>query len=145
MKPDSRPTARELNTRNLLRRCVHYSVVNGDLCGAGVRPDRWPFGHRPCCHGGLTSSDYQACEQFRALTAEEVNAILDEWDQRHRQTATARAAIEAAAGPFKRGVASEGAIACPVCEKGRLGYRRSEFNGHIMAACSTETCVRWME
>lgn len=38
-----------------------------------------------------------------------------------------------------------GNIACPVCLNGVLRYSRAAYNGHVHAACSTSTCVRWME
>jgi hypothetical protein len=38
-----------------------------------------------------------------------------------------------------------GEMPCPVCKTGRLRYSRSAYNGHVHAACSTDTCVRWME
>ena len=38
-----------------------------------------------------------------------------------------------------------GEMACPICGTGKLRYSRSGYNGHVHAACTTETCVRWME
>ena len=38
-----------------------------------------------------------------------------------------------------------GMIPCPVCEKGMLKYSRASSNLHVMVACSTESCVRFME
>lgn len=38
-----------------------------------------------------------------------------------------------------------GEMECPVCKTGKLRYSRAAYNGHVHAACSTETCVRWME
>ena len=38
-----------------------------------------------------------------------------------------------------------GEMACPVCKTGKLRYSRAGYNGHVHAACSTDTCVRWME
>lgn len=38
-----------------------------------------------------------------------------------------------------------GEMQCPVCKAGKLRYSRAGYNGHVHAACSTETCVRWME
>ena len=43
----------------------------------------------------------------------------------------------------KRGVA--GNIPCPICTDGTLNYSIAKVNGHIWGACSTKTCVRWME
>jgi len=54
----------------------------------------------------------------------------------------ARAAIVAKHGKA-RGVSGE--MPCPVCSSGTLHYSIAQANGHIHAACSTATCVRWME
>jgi len=40
---------------------------------------------------------------------------------------------------------SAGTIPCPICGTGEVRYRRSGYNGHIHAKCSTENCVAWME
>lgn len=37
-----------------------------------------------------------------------------------------------------------GAVDCPICEVGRVGYSKAK-NGHIHAACSTPKCVKWAE
>ncbi len=39
---------------------------------------------------------------------------------------------------------SIGAVDCPVCFKGRVGFTQAK-NGNIYAACSTLKCVRWAE
>jgi len=38
-----------------------------------------------------------------------------------------------------------GVMPCPVCKTGTLRYSRSSYNGHVHAACTNESCVRWME
>jgi hypothetical protein len=38
-----------------------------------------------------------------------------------------------------------GEMKCPICEDGKLRYSRSGYNGHVHAACTKNTCVRWME
>lgn len=42
-------------------------------------------------------------------------------------------------------VAGAGTMPCPVCKTGTLRYSRAALNGHIHAACTTKTCVSWME
>lgn len=72
------------------------------------------------------------------LVVREVGSIDD--------TLTARAAIVAKIGKWTRGMgASAGQISCPVCKSGALHFNRSGYNGHIHGACSTPSCVRWME
>ena len=39
---------------------------------------------------------------------------------------------------------SIGAVDCPVCFKGRVGFTQAK-NGRIHAACSTPKCVKWAE
>lgn len=36
-------------------------------------------------------------------------------------------------------------IQCPCCNEGTLNYKISSYNGHIHAACDSETCINWME
>lgn len=43
----------------------------------------------------------------------------------------------------RRGVCGE--ISCPICSTGKLRFSVAKSNGHIWAACSTKSCVRWME
>lgn len=44
----------------------------------------------------------------------------------------------------KVGNAGSGEIDCPVCG-GRVAYRVSPSNGHMMGSCSNQDCARWME
>jgi hypothetical protein len=38
-----------------------------------------------------------------------------------------------------------GAMDCPICGTGKLKYSRSGYNGHVLARCSTDNCVAWIE
>lgn len=38
-----------------------------------------------------------------------------------------------------------GTMDCPVCGSGKLQYKRSNYNGHVHAKCSTDGCVAWQE
>ncbi len=66
---------------------------------------------------------------------------------------TARAAIVAAIGPWRKnppagtsGIAQAGTITCPICGvAAALRFRRAASNGHVHAACQTVGCVQWME
>jgi hypothetical protein len=47
-------------------------------------------------------------------------------------------------GALKKNI--RGAIPCPNCEGGTLGFTRAgAYNGHIHARCSTKDCTAWME
>jgi hypothetical protein len=49
-------------------------------------------------------------------------------------------------GKWKRGTPeSRSSIPCPCCELGVLHYRRSGYNGHIQAKCTTPRCVDFIE
>lgn len=43
-----------------------------------------------------------------------------------------------------KGKSGAGNIKCPVCT-GDIRFQVSSHNGHVMARCSTENCVSWME
>ncbi len=65
---------------------------------------------------------------------------------------TARAAIEAALGPWPgrrpgaSAISQGGAITCPICGVvAALRFRRAARNGHVHAACQTPGCVQWTE
>ena len=47
------------------------------------------------------------------------------------------AAISAEAG-------DSGTVECPEC-KGRLGWVRDSFNGHLHGQCETDRCLQWMQ
>lgn len=59
--------------------------------------------------------------------------------------ALSAARCDANAKGFKRGSGGAGSIKCPCCDTGTLRYSVAGYNGHIWGACSTETCVRWMQ
>ncbi len=65
---------------------------------------------------------------------------------------TARAAVEAAIGPWPDArpgaslICQVGSITCPICGVvGALRFRRAASNEHVHAACQTPGCVQWME
>lgn len=67
-------------------------------------------------------------------------------DQRLGNYYRARAAVEADAGPWRRGRGAQGEVDCPVCGTPlALRYARSGHNGHVTAACTTPDCIAWME
>lgn len=76
-------------------------------------------------------------------------AIVDDLNARHESgkegaILNAQCDPEVEDGP-KNFVSGSGEIDCPVCEAGKLSYRRAAYNGHIHAKCSTKDCVAWME
>lgn len=56
-----------------------------------------------------------------------------------------RATIIAVTGAEKPVQTVVGRVDCPVCQRGKLFYRRASHNGHICATCSTRGCLRWDE
>lgn len=57
----------------------------------------------------------------------------------------ARKAITDIHGTKKPKQFISGKISCPICKEGELGYRISDYNGHIHAGCTKDGCVSWME
>lgn len=41
--------------------------------------------------------------------------------------------------------AGTGTIDCPICDDGKIKYFITKPNGNVMASCSTEDCVSWIE
>jgi hypothetical protein len=137
--------------------CVHYTGLQHESCKAGVKyadvkadvefqthraSERTPYTHHqahPCFFGENKLA--KPCPHMRFPTSDQIRAHDEESDSHFRNTDVARKAItDATQG--KRGV--QGALACPVCITGKLGYSVAS-NGHIHARCSTAGCVAWME
>jgi hypothetical protein len=132
-------------------KCVHFNGCQNDRCAAGVsyaelRGDRIGL---PCL-AKYAPADGPVCDKRREPTPEECAADLADASRRFEQTKTARAAIVARIGPYKRGVGASpsvsGRMDCPVCGKpDALHYSRAGRNGHVHAHCATAGCVSWME
>lgn len=75
-------------------------------------------------------------------TDEEVAKEAKKWEQFLEAVAALKA--DASARGFKRGNGGAGEIVCPV-DGGRLRYSVAGCNGHMMAACSNQGCVRFVE
>lgn len=138
--------------------CVNYNGLKNTHCKAEVEyqsvqceaPHTYSHGREkqvytsttahPCFKHefGLT----KGCEFCRFPTPEEIKTRREERMAHFNKMAVARDAIIASIGN-KVGVS--GVIDCPVCKTGKLRFSRAALNGHVHAACSTETCVRWME
>lgn len=123
-------------------RCVHFTGIQNDACDVGVKYDSVRNDDLPAFKGRFPCmSEVGSCSLRRFPTAEETAAEEAMWAKVLADTNTARKAIVAVT-EGKRRVA--GKTACPVCDGGTLAYSVAG-NGHIHAACSTESCVRWME
>lgn len=120
-------------------RCRHFTgMYQKETCAAGVRYDdvRAP-GQIPCLDCAVTSCPSQSLYSEDELAEQERQAL----ESFRRIGVTRDAIVKATEG--KQGVA--GQIPCPICEHGTVAYRVSGYNGHIHAACTTESCVRWIE
>jgi hypothetical protein len=128
---------------NALTRCKHFTGIQNKTCAVGVayadvkdtvtRPYRWPC---------LDTDVPNVCLARVYPTQEEIDAEDAAFDEQMKNVDMARRVIVAVTGN-KRGVSGD--TACPVCDGGTLRYSVARSNGHIHAACSTATCVRWME
>lgn len=130
--------------------CNHYRAMSEhETCEAGVEYEKFkglPFAQRPCfCRHGKPAPG--GCEKAAFPDAAELARQDAEDEARFAAVDKARQAILANIGhPWRKGVAGvSGHLPCPVCAKGTLSYSRSGYNGHIMANCSTDNCVSWME
>lgn len=105
------------------------------------------------------------CAKFELPTPEELATHAAEMDQYSNSVTVARGAIldelrrrwlardeitvptdtSHFHHPQKNYYCGQGVMPCPICRTGQLSYSRSQFNGHVRAACSTSDCVRWME
>lgn len=73
---------------------------------------------------------------------EDVKRADEEFAGFLRVVATAKA--DAKEKGLIKGVGGRSSCKCPICG-GEVRYRVASSNGHMFAACSTETCARWME
>jgi len=143
--------------------CVHFNGHGkNDVCKAGVKYDdvkcevKHTYSNGPSTtKGTYTYTSNVAlpcfkdeatltggCQSCRFPTPEEIAKDVEEMVEFLGRTMKARLAIVEHLGGKEGG---SGIIDCPVCGTGKLRYSRAACNGHIHAACSTETCVRWME
>lgn len=143
-----------------LGRCIHFNglygpgMVKHETCKAGVRYDDvrvdhepMPYQNRgvtytcsrsfPCLSGPAHNPGGATCERRELPTMEQVQAEIAESDRMVQHYITARKAIT------EHGQ-QQGCIDCPCCNGGKLCYSKAS-NGHVMAKCSTDNCVVWME
>jgi hypothetical protein len=165
MSVGERTDYREENIRQTMSRCVHFTGLHGpgmkrhETCAAGVRYDDVMVSHEPMPYQSRSGHDYTTARSMPCLggshnlggatcakrctpTREEAEAKERELQDFIAKMGTARRAI---VEHIKAGGRSSGAIPCPCCTTGALGYSRVSSNGHIWAKCSTEGCVSWME
>jgi hypothetical protein len=116
---------------------------------SGGSSKQWgSFLRTPCV---AENTDPVACPDRRFPTREEAEIAVTEREASTKRflagMSLARPAIVThikERGQWEQSV--NGAIPCPVCVTGTLGYRYAgAYNGHIHARCSTEGCVSWME
>lgn len=133
--------------------CKHYTGAGrNETCGAGVNyaqlgDDSRPgmLNRLPCLRSHFHEDVVAECALQEWHTPEEIAERVQKTRASAMRTVTARAAIFdylKAEGKPTRNVG--GAIACPICDKGTLGFSVA-YNGHCHGNCSTPGCVRWME
>jgi hypothetical protein len=136
--------------RQQLNRCRHFTGIQHDTCKAGVRyDDVRKQGQRmsafPCfqieADNMPADGVWPTCATSSFKTAAELDADEAEIKKQTVDMFTARGLIVEYA---KVSGEQQGAIPCPICAAGKLGYSIAS-NGHVLAKCSTEKCVAWME
>ncbi len=127
--------------------CKHYRAMSENkTCELGISYEKFK-GKSDLCPCFKEQPAPSPCDKAEYLTPEEVEAENKWLAERIANVGKARQAIvEELGGPWRKGtLGGSGTIDCPVCGTGVLRFSRAGYNGHIHAACTTETCVRWME
>ena len=130
--------------------CKHYNgCAKSTTCGAGVHYRELAAGgsmlELPCFGRGEKGG--RSCSLAVFPTAEELAEREREDRKRADGIRQVRALImshvgeDVAAGKSVNGTLS----VCPVCMRSEVRFAVCGSNGHVMAACATEDCVRWRE
>ncbi len=156
MTTPPRQSDRELQIRVAMLDCKHFTGAHRETCMAGVKyrslvggEDMGWIRRLPCL--GSIAPDPRfpqvTCDKRELRTREEAEQVIDAQEAGRVRTMTAfRAAHEhAKAAGLRQGHGGSGRFKCPICPDGILSYSVASVNGHMHAACSTDTCVRWME
>lgn len=140
-----------------IRDCKYFTGIQNEACGAGVKYASLrgeDYSHAlPCALvfssiGSNRNKPVAECKHRCVMTREEAEKSADAQiaDMANQMRAMDAAHSHAAAQGFKKGNGGQGLMPCPIpgCT-GVLRYRVAGINGHMAAACTVETCVRWME
>lgn len=135
--------------------CRHYRSMQNDDCRIGIRydsvrpePKEGIKLEMPCWGGELGG-----CPKYSGYTPEEIAEQDRKIEENFQRTNIARKAVVARAFELgfirdsggRRGKSVRGSLPCPICNLGTLSFSRAACNGHVHAACSTPSCVRWLE
>lgn len=92
-------------------------------------------------------AEAQTYDKLRTYQAADVKKTLN----KHAELSSEKARNERIENIFKARTAiiaenkEVGELKCPICKQGKLRYSIARSNKHVHAACTTATCVRWME
>lgn len=134
----------------IMQKCIHFRGIQNE-CGAKtdirqlVAGDAFGWATRiPCFADNETTV---TCASRQLPSREESQKIFADY---HDSMARSLAATSAAHGDAKKkglrkGNGGVSEMPCPLECGGTLRYSVASCNGHMHAACTTPTCVRWME
>lgn len=124
--------------------CKHFTGISDKCCKKGIAyesvrdsseagPYRWPCLKDTGCK--------TTCALVEFPTQAEADAHEREWQEHSKHTFTMMTEILKASEKLKK---STGYIICTKCGK-RVGWSKSNYNGHIHAACETPNCFSVMQ
>ena len=148
------PRIREREIQHEMGECVFFRGIHRDEpCSAGIDiralvggPDLGWAVRLPCFLSHSEKCEV-VCDKRQFPTREEAEALVAEAEARVERTMKVMQSAheDAKAKGFKRGNGGASEMPCPAECGGTLRYRVASLNGHMHAACTTESCVRWME
>jgi hypothetical protein len=156
MTEERRKRDHELTIKRETNSCRFYLGTQHENCEAGINyralvggPD-WGWGTRLPCLGFLfepKGGERATCDKRQCWTVEEAETREAEHTRRLESVMAAMSAARkhATAHGFKKNHGGNGEMPCPVCTDGTLRYSVASYNGHLWGACSTESCVRWIQ
>lgn len=134
-------------------RCVHFNGLMNKTCKAGIvydeidKDNRMLYRAKLPCHKPdkyLPEGESQChCPSLEFPSKEQIEKELKEDEERTNKIILAMEAVKPIRKEHK-GKDWTGTITCPVCQ-GELHVSHAKYNGHIMAQCETDDCVRWIE
>jgi hypothetical protein len=132
--------------------CKHWNGIQNETCRAGVNYRALAgeplagFVYRLPCHQFTTllgkQRDPVACDQYRAVTAQEIREAEEQASQAFARLMTVLNGI--AEWRNRPPIGKQEIIVCPSCG-GRLHLAQAASSGHVHGRCETNGCVQWME
>ena len=134
--------------QQISEKCIHFSGVQHEKCGAGVEYKSFRGCPFPCFRGEAGDKLRKGekpfvCEKVEWPTDAYIQAEIAMWDRENKKVGAGLKAVEPIRKEHK-GKNWRGIIECPLC-KGKLHVSHAGSNNHVHGRCETPDCLAWIE